>query len=118
MPFNVNKVGGKLIINREERVEPDQHQTKGTIQRNNSSIKFVPETYDDNFDNFFSIFTNDVAEMRLTQKQNDSMYTLCEKLIDEYSNLCVRAFEKEDVSTTEVMNIQRQKNMHLKKPVA
>lgn len=102
--FKIRMVDGKMSVIREEHNEIDQVKNvpTGIVERSGSTIKYLPPNIDKQFDDFFSSFNDQIAEIRLSQKQTDCVYSLCERLIEEYTNLCVRNFEK-NYSTNSIM---------------
>lgn len=77
----------------------------GTVVRTGSQIQFVPDTIDQNFDNFFTDFTGKIANLQLSKKNTNEVYDLCENLIEASMSLCGNFFEKHQKKNTEVVEI-------------
>lgn len=93
--FKVNFSDGKGSI---ERAQPSESKKTlpGTVERDGSNIKFVPNSVDQHFDHFFATVIEKVINMRLTKKNTDLIFTLFEQLISENISMCGRFFEKEN----------------------
>lgn len=68
--FKVTFVDGKGSVERAESNESNESKNNlhGTVERDGTSNKFVPNSVDQHFDVFFESIVDKVINMRLTKK--------------------------------------------------
>lgn len=103
--YQVKFVNGKIAVERPPVSQNTDEKLKGSIQRNDSKIKFIPESIDLPFDEFFASFTGKIRDMRLTKKQTNQVFSLLEEFVHANMKLCGRFFEKSEIRNTDVIKI-------------
>lgn len=91
--YKIKFEGDDISIKRESN-DDGEKKLHGMIQRIDSQIKFVPNCIDTGFDEFFSLFSNEITDMCLSKKFTNKIFELCEKLIIANLNLTERFLEK------------------------
>lgn len=109
--FKVTFVDGKGSIERVQSNESNKNLS-GTVVRDGSNNKFMPNSVDQHFDNFVESIVDKVIDMRLTKKNTDLIFSMFEELIGENISMCERFFEKESKenskSVREILSMARQ----------
>lgn len=106
--FKVKFVDGKPFVEKTQPVGCSNNlksELEGKIERDGSSVKFVPDSIDRSFDVFFKTFVDKVTSLRLTQKNTNLIFSLSEELIKENISLCRRFFDKENTLNKKTADI-------------
>lgn len=103
--FKINFVNGKASV---QKNLTNEQKLDGQIERKNSIIQFVPNKVDLHFDSFFDKFESRVNEMRLSKKNTDKIYQLCEEIICESLDLCERSFKKSQKNSVDIISDTKQ----------
>lgn len=102
--YEVKFTNGKVCVNRPVENEPEKY-LHGTVKRRGSKIQLVPDSVDENFNDFFSNFSQKLVRMNLTQKNTDAIILLFEELVKANSASCARFLEKQSEITPEVIDV-------------
>lgn len=100
--FKVKFVDGKACVEKKQLaggLNESKCESKGMIERDGSSVKFIPDSIDQSFDTFFQSFVDKITGLRLTQKDTGLIFSLSEELLKESISMCRRFFGKENVSS-------------------
>lgn len=93
--FKVKFVDGKACVEKNQKIEEPKKKLDGKIMRQNDSVKFVPNTVDEKFDDFFEKVLSKIFDMRLSKKHTSEFFQFSEELITESFALYHRMYEKE-----------------------
>lgn len=106
--YKVKFVDGKACVEKNQPVDESNElecELKGKIERNGTSLKFIPNSIDQNFDVFFQTFVDKITGLRLTQKDTDIVFSLSEELLVQTISMCRRFCDKEDVQNETFIDV-------------
>lgn len=94
--YQIKFTNGKICVDRTPAAAEQNNTSCGTIRRNNNKIEFVPDSVDENFDQFFENLSQKITCMNLSQKNTNDIIDLLEEFVVANSELYTRVFEKQN----------------------